>query len=164
MQVMETVNVEMDLRNFIRQARREVASDVAVAAQAAAAAANEAAAAAAPPDIAAAAAAGPAVDEAGAAVANEAAAGVALANGGNGPVAVAVAAGGTATGAGVLSTRADRRGAALAFERLFGVGQVRPLLWSSINAVCVRWRFFSPGLAFWFPGARKGRVWFLPPE
>lgn len=41
---MESVNVEMDLRNFIRSARREVASDAAVAAQAAEAAEKEAAA------------------------------------------------------------------------------------------------------------------------
>lgn len=130
---MESVNVEMDLRSFIRQARREVESDVAVAAQAAAAAANEAAATTAVSAPAAAAsipATGPAsppgaAAPAAAAAANEEGTGVVLANGAGGAVTAAAAAVGGAAGAGVLSTRADRRGAALAFERLFGVGPVR---------------------------------------
>lgn len=108
---MDSVNVEMDLRNFIRAARREVASDAAVAAQAAAAAENETAAATATA----------AVPVSTGAAAPSSAAGpaeaVALANEvGNGVVG--------AEGAGVLSSRADQRATALAFQRLFGVGPV----------------------------------------
>ncbi|CAM9704425.1 unnamed protein product, partial [Ectocarpus sp. 8 AP-2014] len=98
--LMEAVNVEMDLRNFIRSARREVASDSVAAA---AAARKE-----------------DAVGVAAASAPGSAASPVEAANG------IGLGAGGGRGGAGVLSSRADRRGAALALQRLFGVGQDLP--------------------------------------
>ncbi|CAM9281852.1 unnamed protein product [Ectocarpus sp. 6 AP-2014] len=106
--LMEAVNVEMDLRNFIRSARREVASD----SVAAAAAQATAAAAARKEDV---------VGGAAASAPGSATSSVEAANG-----AGLGAGGGGGGGAGVLSSRGDRRGAALALQRLFGVGQDLP--------------------------------------
>lgn len=112
-QVMETVNVEMDLRNFIRHARREVASDAVAVAQAAAAAENEA--------LAAAAAGGGGGGRFGGAGGE--ARGSLFGDDGEGAMRPT-----SGTGAGVLSSRADSRGVALAFQRLFGIGQVRRMM------------------------------------
>ena len=131
---MESVNVEIDLRNFIRSARREVANDAAVAAQVALAAENEA-----PEAMVTAAAtearATKAAAEAGkiseAAVTrvlvtngNGSADGGGNRGGGGGREGQRPASGGAFAGAGVLSSRADSRATALAFQHLFGMGPV----------------------------------------
>lgn len=99
---MESVNVEMDLRNFIRAARREVAYDAVVAAQAAEASEREAA---------------------------QSAGGASPGKHGSPDEEVGVEAatseeGVKWAGVGVLSSRADSRAAAQAFQRLFGIGSV----------------------------------------
>lgn len=93
---MESVSVELDLRNFIRAARREVSSDAAVVAKEVEAAEAEA---------------------------GFGGGGFSQGDGPGGVVGTGSVA--AATGAGVLLNRADNRATALVFQNLFGVGPVR---------------------------------------
>lgn len=134
---MENVNVEMDLRNFIRNARREVASEAAVIAQAARAAENEVPEPVATPsptrsaeargETADAAARAGSGAEAGAAT-DATVAGIVSINGDRGSSGNGRGERRTSMGAlggeVVLSSRMDSRAAVLTFQRVFSVGAV----------------------------------------
>lgn len=127
---MENVNVEMDLRSFIRNARREVASEAAVIAQAARGAENEAPEPVViPSPTRVAEARGETVDAAAAkAVTDGTVAGVGSVNGDRGSTGEGQRERQTSMGAlsgeVVLSSRMDSRAAVLTFQRVFGVGAV----------------------------------------